>query len=318
MSLQTNRISDLDNKGADLEATDLFYISVPDISSPTGYVTKALTGQQIFNAVSGGAGGGKNFGQTQWGTSLPAPITIPNGSTYNVFDAFDNVADKNANGTTPYDEYNFQEGLDYIQLEWSGSGGSGDVIVNGTNYSTSFDTDINNTAFLWSKTYNITPQPDTNAVYIGNNIVYLFFTGAVPTVTYTQNTANLNVSISGVQTLPTTLQIPYVATAYEGLRLAHTIRVSLNIDTATIQTLTISFRRSADDTIIGGVKRIQRNPDVAGDQFVFETYTKDEFDPFVTAGFYLRIDNNSGVSIDLIDKIDFLIITHYQENVIFP
>lgn len=315
MSLPTTKISQEPNIGRNLDDTDLLYISEIDALSPTGYKTAQITGKQIKDASGGGASGGKTFGQTQWTTDLGAGLTIPNNTTYNVFDAFDNLTDKFANGTTSYDEYNLLSGQNYLQLTFTGNSGSGDVVINGTSVNTSFDISESNTALAFSKL--LMPVGFT-AVYIKDNIVYLFYTGLTPIVTYTQNVANLSVSIGSPVMLPTTLKIPYSGTPYAGQRLTHMIRVSLNIDTGTIQTYSLSFRRSADDSIIGGIKRIQRNPDVSGDQYIFETYTKDEFDPFVTAGFYLRIDNNSGQSLDIINGLDFLIITSYQENTIFP
>ena len=48
---------------------------------------------------------------TQWSKTLPAPVNLPNGSTANGFTFFDNVADKIADGTTSYNEFNIAFGI---------------------------------------------------------------------------------------------------------------------------------------------------------------------------------------------------------------
>ncbi len=313
MSLQTNRISDLDNKGADLEATDLFYISVPDISSPTGYVTKGLTGQQIFNAVSGGAGLGKNFAQTQWNKLIPAPVSIPDGSTLNIFTEFDNVTDKVANGTTSYNEYDISNS---ILLTFTGIGGEGYVTVNGVDYNTAFNTSEDNTAFLWWKDYDLSPQPNVTAYYNGDNTVTLVGDPVIlSAVTYTQTDVDLNVAISS---LKTSILIPYLSQPYENQRLVHTMRVGFRISAGSSQSLQMELRRSTDDTIVNTATKLTRDVDATDQTYNVLTYTSNGTDPFVTGGFYIAIKNDSGVTIDLESELDFLIITQYQENVVFP
>lgn len=81
-------------------------------------------------------------------------------------------------------------GSDYFELVWSGSSGDGDVTIDGTPLPTSFNIDINNTALGFTK--QSFPAGIT-AVYQGANVVHVF--GAT-TVTYAQNTANLQVAIT--------------------------------------------------------------------------------------------------------------------------
>lgn len=81
-------------------------------------------------------------------------------------------------------------GSDYFELVWSGSSGDGDVTIDGTPLPTSFDIDINNTALGFTKQ---SFPAGVTAVYQGANVVHVF--GAT-TVTYAQNTANLQVAIT--------------------------------------------------------------------------------------------------------------------------
>lgn len=55
MAVNVARISQLTAKGSNLDATDLIAVSVVDGTSPTGYTTYHITGQEIINAVTGGA-----------------------------------------------------------------------------------------------------------------------------------------------------------------------------------------------------------------------------------------------------------------------
>jgi len=56
MAVNVARISQLTAKGSNLDATDLVAVSVVDGTSPTGYTTYHVTGQEIINAVTGGGG----------------------------------------------------------------------------------------------------------------------------------------------------------------------------------------------------------------------------------------------------------------------
>ena len=61
MAVNVSRISQLTAKGSNLSATDLVAVSVVDGTSPTGYTTYYVTGQEIINTASGGIG---SFSQT--------------------------------------------------------------------------------------------------------------------------------------------------------------------------------------------------------------------------------------------------------------
>ena len=53
MAVNVARISQLTAKGSNLDVTDLFAVSVVDGSSPSGYTTYHLTGQEVLNMVAG-------------------------------------------------------------------------------------------------------------------------------------------------------------------------------------------------------------------------------------------------------------------------
>jgi len=141
---------------------------------------------------------------------------------------------------------------------------------------------------------------------------FTFFTNADKVASGTTSYDELSIAGSGDHVL-----IPYVGTAYEGQRLQHNIRVNFGIATGSGQTLGLSLRRFADDSIIGSEIKVTRDQDVSGNQFNFVTYTAGASDPFVTGGFYFALRNDSGASVDIEGNIGILIQTYYQKPTTF-
>jgi len=141
---------------------------------------------------------------------------------------------------------------------------------------------------------------------------FTFFTNADKVASGTTSYDELSIAGSGDHVV-----IPYVGTAYEGQRLQHNIRVNFGIVTGSAQTLGLSLRRFADNSIIGSEIKVTRDQDVSGNQFNFITYTAGASDPFVTGGFYFALRNDSGSAIEIEGSIGILIQTYYQKPITF-
>jgi hypothetical protein len=160
----------------------------------------------------------------------------------------------------------------------------------------------------WSMTL-VAPQELANGD-IANG--FTFFTNADKVASGTTSYDELSIAGSGDHVV-----IPYVGTAYEGQRLQHNIRVNFGIVTGSAQTLGLSLRRFADNSIIGSEIKVTRDQDISGNQFNFVTYTAGASDPFVTGGFYFALRNDSGTAIEIEGSIGILIQTYYQKPTIF-
>jgi hypothetical protein len=99
--------------------------------------------------------------------------------------------------------------------------------------------------------------------------------------------------------------------------MTHQFKVNFNIISGSLQTAALSLRRWQDDSIIGSEIQINRNPDVAGVQENFISYTSGASDPFVTGGFYFALRNDSGQNLDITGTVGVLIITTFQKPVNF-
>ena len=143
---------------------------------------------------------------------------------------------------------------------------------------------------------------------------FTFFTNADKVASGTTSYDELSIAGSGDHVV-----IPYVGTAYEGQRLQHNIRVNFSITPSggSTQTLALSLRRFADDSIIGSELLVFRTADEGAQQFNFITYTAGASDPFVTGGFYFALRNDSGASVDIEGSIGILIQTYYQKPTLF-
>jgi hypothetical protein len=283
----------------------------PNVVWPNGYPTYDTRYAPID---------GVNFGQTQWSRTLAAPVALNNGLTANGFTFFTN-ADKVANGTTAYDEYFQYYGR---QITLSGTTGTANINVNGVNYLATFTTNLFTTAQNW-----VTAN-QAALLLLGIN-VFALGSGADGRIRFSKSDApildaititNVSGTLNGTIANPFTgtaassadhVVIPYASTPYIGQRLTHNFRVNFSISTGTDQTLALSLRRYTDDSIIGSEIQVNRNLDVAGQQYNFISYTAGPIDPFVTGGFYFALRNNSGANVNIESNVGILIITNYQK-----
>lgn len=260
-----------------------------------------------------------NHGSTQWSTTA-TPTPLPNGDTANGFTFFTD-ANKVAGGTTSYDEYNIAFGID---LTLTGTSGTANISVAGVDYLATFNTSLDQTAQDW-----IAANEDTlgalniNVLYNGGSTIRFCASEAncnsvaITTVTGDLNGTRIN-PFTGVDAAAGDhVLIPYTGTAYEGQRLHHNFRVNFSIQTGSVQTLALSLRRFADDSIIGSEIKVSRDQDVAGNQFNFISYTNGVDDPFVTGGFYFALRNDSGGSVTIDGGVGILIQTYYQKPTLF-
>jgi hypothetical protein len=112
--------------------------------------------------------------------------------------------------------------------------------------------------------------------------------------------------------------IPYGNHPYDGQRLVHTMRVNFELTTGNqVQSAALTLRRFGDDSVIGSSVKVDRDVDVPGFQFVFETYTNGATDPFVLGGFYFALENNSGNTLTFETKCGILIQTVFQRPTSF-
>jgi len=218
-------------------------------------------------------------------------------------------------GTTPYDEYDIAYG---ISITLSGTSGSANINVDGTNYLATFDTDLFTTANNWV----VANQAALNtmgiqAFALGSGADGRIRFGATANtilngITITNVTPNLSGTIANEFTGSSTaagdhLRVPYVGKPYFGKRILHTIRDNFNIVSGSVQYAELGLFRYANDTQIGSAIIIQRNPDVTGALVVLETYTASPTDSFVTGGFYLALNNNTGQTLEFFGSTGILI-----------
>ncbi len=284
----------------------------------------------FFDDVSGGGGGtvGFNITSTQYGATSPF-TALPSGDIANGFTFF-TEADKDTDGTTTYSQLFIHNS---ITVTLSGTSGTANINIAGTNYLVTFNTDLATTASDWATANYATlralsPRITPHALGTGADgrirICSIYTNAAtLDAITITNLTGDLSGTIGNEFTGTATsagdhVMIPYEGQPFEGQRLHHTMRVNFSIQSGNIQTLDLSLRRMQNDTVVGSVIKVQRDPDVEGNQFVFETYTAKGNDPFVLGGFYFALRNDSGVNIQVGDAVGILIQTVFQSPVFFP
>ena len=261
-----------------------------------------------------------NFGQTQWSRTLPSPQSLANGDTANGFTFFTN-SDKVTSGTTSYDEYDIAFG---ITITLSGTSGTADVNINGTDYTATFNTSLYQTAVDFVSTHETALNADNVRLFaLGSGtdgrIRFCASETILNGITVTNVTGDLSGTLANEFTGSSTavgdhVLVPYVGTAYEGERLNHNFRTNFNLQTSGQQgILALSLRRYADDSIIGSVIQVNKNNDVGGVQTTFLSYTAGSTDPFVVGGFYFALENNIGGSVSFEDGVGILIQTYYQK-----
>lgn len=275
-----------------------------------------------------GSGDNYTFGQNRWGKTLSAPVNLPNGSIANGFTFFDNVADRITGGTTTYDQYDIAFS---ITCTLSGTSGSANINIDGTDYVINFATD------LFTSASNFVTVLGPTILSAHNVRVYALGSGAdgrirfssdandtlLNAITITNTVADISGTFANEFTGSLTasadhIRILYAGKPYDGLRLNHNFRVNFGIATGSTQTLALSLRRFEDDSVIGSEIPVLRNQDEPGLQFNFISYTAGASDPFVTGGFWFALKNDSGTSVDIQDDIGILIQTYYQKPLNFP
>ena len=259
-----------------------------------------------------------NFGQTQWSTT--APLTgLPTGQTANGFSFFTDGANKLVAGTTAYDEYFLSAGR---TLTLTGTSGSANINILGVNYLATFSVNLTTTANNFVTLYQATLLALGIQVFANSGVLKFgkksdLVGGSVDlsAITITNVVANLSGTFS--TTINDHVVIPYLGTAYNGLRLNHLIRVNFNIVSGNTQYLSLQLRRWQNDTTIGSEIVVARNQTLTGVQEVFVSYTAGANDPFVTGGFYFALSNTTGVLIEISGSAGILIQTSYQKQVAF-
>ena len=266
---------------------------------------------------------------TQWSKGPITPTALANGQVANGFTFFDDATDKVANGTTSYDEYNIAFGID---LTLTGTSGTANINIDGTDYLATFNTDLATTAQDWIALHGATLKAlDVRVLYNGGSplnpdgdetIRFCASEASCNSVTITTVTGDLN----GTRINPFTgvnaaagdhVLIPYVDQPYENLRIHHNFRVNFSIGVGTQQNYALSLRRFADDSIIGSEQLIFRTPDEGSQLFTFATYTAGANDPFVEGGFYFALRNDSGLSCDIEGNVGILLQQTFQRSVDF-
>lgn len=270
------------------------------------------------DGTTGNITSNRTFGSTQWSKSITS-TNIPNGDTYNMSLQFAD-SDKVTGGTTSYDEWPTVYGID---INLTGTSGTANINIDGTDYLATFATDIATTESNWVTTHKSAVKAATNVnVNYNPNSASIRVCGdetILNGITITNLSGDLTGTTANFFTGASTSSVdhfiqPYTGKAYEGQRIQYNIRVNFNLDVGSTNTIRVGLYRFGDDSLIGSTIPIIRNADDSGQQIVFVSYTADGNDPFVDGGFYFLISNDSGTStIDISGNMGFLI-QYYYEN----
>jgi len=262
----------------------------------------------------------KNISSSQWSKTLPSTESLANGAIANGFTFFLET-DKVTGGTTSYDEYFLFYG---ISLLFTGTSGSGTIVINSVGYGITFATDLPTTInnFITANSAAIEADADVRIFQVGDNMRFCGPESTLNAILYTQNSADLSATLQneftqGSVSSPDHLVIPYVGKPYENKRIHHTFRVNFNIVAGSDQTLALSLRRYEDDSIIGSEIQVFRNQDVEGVQQTFASYTASASDPFVVGGFYFALRNDSGIAVEISGGVGILIQNEFENPTSF-
>ncbi len=291
----------------------------PSVANSTYFYDKA-TALTYFKTSTGSVlqpfSTGTEFSSTQWSRTLAAPVNLPDGTIANGFTFFSDATDRVAGGCTAYNEFFISSTR---RLNLTGTSGTANVNVGGTNYLMSFTLSLAATAASFVATYEAT-------IFAAHGVRIAAAPGGIRfghldvavlnAITITNVTPNLSGTFTA--TVGDHVVIPYTNTVYNGQRLHHNFRVNFGLAVGSTQTLALSLRRWVDDSVIGSEIPVFRNADVSGQQFNFISYTAGATDPFVIGGFYFAIRNDSGTSImDVEGNVGILIQNYFQNPINF-
>jgi len=195
-----------------------------------------------------------NISSTQWSKTLTVSVPFDNGDFANGFTFF-NIADIVSGGTTAYNQYQISYG---IELELSGTGGNGNIFINGVAYQLIFDTDLNTTASNFVTTNYTTLKnlgvnvfnlnADSSSPFgVKNSRLRFCTTETIANgISYIGVLGNLNVTISNpftgtVASAPDHVLVPYENEPYNGQRIQHNFRVNFGLDSSNAQTVALSL-----------------------------------------------------------------------------
>lgn len=265
---------------------------------------------------------------TQWERTLPSGVPLNSGDIANGFTFFDDVADKNENGTTPYYEFNIAYGLS-VQL--SGSTGSATLTLDDIAYNVPFATTpatLEQTAIDFVNTNQEAINTAGFQVFAVTNSAGTFLRFGSPKDRELNNIIFANVSgtlsgtlvqefVGGSVAVGDHLVVQYVGTPVENFRLLHTIRANFNLRLGSTQFAGLGLYRWKNDNLIGSEQLVIRQNDVSGTQTVLETYTANATDDFVTGGFYLGLNNGTSSTLTFEGDVGILIQTIFQKPITF-
>jgi hypothetical protein len=221
-------------------------------------------------------------------------------------------------GTTVYDEYNIAYGLSVIL---TGTSGTANIRIGGSDYLATFNTDLATTAQDWVDTYgdtlralNIRPFALSTGSTDGR-IRFCAPRATLLTLGITNVTPNLNGTVANeftgsTEPAPDHLLVPYIGKPYFGKRIQHYIRVNFNVNTGAVKYATLQLRRYENDSVIGSgipIQRYDNTSGITGQQHVFETYTASPTDSFVLGGFYFALENESGTDWEIEGSVGILV-----------
>lgn len=291
----------------------------PSVANDTYFYDKA-TALTYFKTSTGSVlevfATGTAISSTQWSRTLAAPVNFPDGTIANGFTFFSDATDRVANGCTPYNEFFISSTR---RLNLTGTSGTANVNVGGTNYLMSFLASLAATAANFVATYEATIFA-AHGVRIAASPGGIKFGHLNPAILNAITITNVTPNLSGTftATVGDHVVVPYTTTVYNGQRLHHYFRVNFGLVVGSTQTLALSLRRWVDDSVIGSEIPIFRNADVSGHQENFISYTAGPTDPFVTGGFYFALRNDSGTSVmDIEGNVGILIQTTFQKPINF-
>lgn len=282
-----------------------------------GYITlnynESLTALQSYNLAS-----------TQWNGTIVTPSPLPTGQVANGMTFF-NETEKSSAGTTPYYEFNLSYGRSVIL---SGTSGTANINVNGTNYLITFATDLFTSADNWVTTNGATIEAIPLQVFalgsgadgrirfgsesntILNNITITNVSGDLSGVVQNEFTGNSTADYDHIV-------VPYLNTPVANTYMTHVMRVNFNLVSGSVQYSELGLYRWQNDSLIGSAYLIIRNPDTTGAIVIIDTYTASATDSFVTGGFYFALINNTGQTLEFTGSRGILIQTYFQTPLSF-